>query len=183
MSRESVIQFANTLLRDGGARDLQNAVNDFASSLVDAGQKRGFEFSVEELGEFLSATFFPDGATPESPEYDRRQWASVIQKVLTDLRVSNPDHKMFQTMSFDSTDGGDAHLRELLEQAAKNQAAEDAASPVTKPAQPAVDAFEPEDTYFDATSASADELMEARKRMQAEGEGREQGSKPFWKVW
>ncbi len=182
MSRESVTQFANALLTDESVqRDLQNAVNDFASSLVDAGQKRGYEFSVEELGSLLPGTFFSDGSTPETPAHDRRQWAPVIQKVLCSLKVSNPDHKMFQTMTFDSVGGSDDHLRELLAQAAQNKQ-DQAPEPVAAKVEADVDAFEPEDTYFDATTASLSEIEEARRRMQAD-EASPHLDKPFWKVW
>lgn len=183
MSKESLRQFANSLLSDSGAqRDLQNAVNDFASSLVDAGQSRGFEFTVEELGTFLAQTFFPDGSTPETPADDRREWASVIQKVLGNLRVSNPDHQMFQTMSFDSA-GGDEHLRELLEQAAQNQQNSASAKPTVPTPTPDVAAFEPEDTYFDGSTATDQDVQDARRRMQDEGAKGDDASKPFWKVW
>ena len=185
MSRDAVFLFANTLLKDSGAqRDLQTAVNDFASGLVDVGSKRGFDFSVEEIGEFLTATFFPDGSTPDNPAADRRQWAPIIQKMLTELRVSNPDHQMFQTMAFDSLDD-DGDLKALLEQAKQTQKAA-APAPVAKaPAEPQVDAFEPEDSYFDAQSSTEKELEEAKRRL-AEMESQQEAAaanKPFWKVW
>lgn len=178
MSKESITQFANGLLTDAvGQRDLQNAVNEFASSLVDAGQKRGFEFTIEELGAFLSQTFFPDGSTPETRADDRREWAPALEQALGNLRVSNPDHKMFQTMSFDSVDND---VRELMEQAAQSQAA--APAKAATPAAAEVDAFEPEDSYFDKSTAQLTEIEEARRRLQAEESGANK-EKPFWKVW
>lgn len=181
MSRESVSRFANELLGGAaGQRDLQSAVNDFASSLVDAGQKRGFEFTVEELGAFLTQVFVPDGSSPETPAHDRRSWMPVITKLLSELRVSNPDHKMFQTMTFDSVGGQDG-LEELLAQAASNQAAQ-AAPAAEEPATPAVDSFEPEDSYYEATTASEKDVEAARQQLRNESGG-SQSNKPFWKVW
>lgn len=189
MSRDAVFLFANTLLKDSGAqRDLQTAVNDFASGLVDVGSKRGFDFSVEEIGEFLTTTFFPDGSTPDNPAADRRQWAPIIQTMLTELRVSNPDHQMFQTMAFDSLDD-DGDLKALLEQAKQGQAQKAAAATpapaATVPPEPQVEAFEPEDSYFDAQSSTERELEEAKRRL-AEMESQQEAAaanKPFWKVW
>lgn len=199
MSAESVCQFAQSVLSNKATqRELQKVMNDLASSVAEIGQNDGCQITVQDVGQFLMTTFFPDGSTPDSPVYERRQWLPIIQGMLTQLKVSNPDNKMFQTMSFDNVDDESGELKSLLDAVRNQNATPAAATPAPAvaaaavaaaapaiPAPPAVDAFEPEESYFeDNQSNVAQELAAAQQRIaEMEGAMQTQPDKPFWKVW
>ncbi len=135
MAQEALIRFAETLMRDNaGQRTLQNVLNDLAAALVEAGKTHGCEFSVEDVGGFLTTTFYPDGSTPAGPVYDRKQWSPVLQGMLQQLKVSNPDHQMFQTMSLDMLGADEQAVLQSALQAAS--AGRKAAEPEVTPAAP-----------------------------------------------
>ena len=137
MAESSVAQFAAQILESPALqRRLQTICNDLAAAIADAGAEQGHTISVEDVGQFLSETFYPDGSTPASPACDRRTWNPVLQKMLQNLKVTNANHQMFQTMSLDSMDDeGKSLLTEALKQAGKGSPAAAPAAP--EPAQPA----------------------------------------------
>lgn len=196
MAQEAFVRFAQTLMRDpAGQRTLQNVMNDLAAALVEAGKTHGFEFSVEDVGGFLTTTFFPDGSTPAEAVYDRKQWTPVLQGMLQQLKVSNPDHQMFQTMSLDMLGADEqAVLQAALQTAAAGRKPAEqpetpapatpapvAERPEPQPASPATpapapaaeenhDVFEPEEAYgadAPADNAVNAQLEEAHRRIEA----------------
>ena len=187
MSAETAKQFAQIVLSSKAAqRELQKVMNDLASSVVEIGKREGCEITVQDVGQFLLTTFFPDGSTPDSPVYERRQWLPIMQEMLTQLRVSNPDHQMFQTMSFEGLNDESGELQELLKAARSQQESKSQATPVPAvPTAPAVEAFEPDESYFDDSSNSVDKELAAAQQRIAEMEGALEAKtdKPFWKVW
>lgn len=202
MSKDALLRFGERLLSNQAQqREFQTVINDLAAAIVDAGKRQGCEFTVQELGEFLNETFFPDGSTPERPVNDKKQWAPVFRGFLQQIKVSNPNHQMFQTMSLDTMEAEEKDaLEDLLRAAAaKKEGGRTGAAPASADApagpwgtpappsdEPQEEAFEPDESYMlqldDETARKLAAAEERLKQMEGHLENSSSNSS-WWKIW
>ena len=80
--------------------ELQEALNECVTQLVEIARANGTDISVRDAGEYISQHLFPD---PDPAPDDRLNL--VFSGMLKRVKVQDPNNRMFKTMSVGTMDG------------------------------------------------------------------------------
>lgn len=101
MAYSNAIRFSLDLLESPRVQsEVQTALNECLTAIVDLARQQDCQFTVEELGAYLSESLFKAGAD------DDDVLSSLFANMLARAKVQDPNHQMFKTMSVGSLEGG-----------------------------------------------------------------------------
>jgi len=80
--------------------EMQTALNECLTGIVDVARQHDCQLTVEELGTYIGDTLFTDHA--DADDVLNSLFANMLRKA----KVQDPNHQMFKTMSVGSMDGG-----------------------------------------------------------------------------
>jgi hypothetical protein len=73
--------------------EVQTALNDFVTTIIDISKTSGHSLTLDEVRDYLL-----DEVVAEEADDDR--WNGLLRKLISRLRIVDPDNQIFKTMSF-----------------------------------------------------------------------------------
>lgn len=73
--------------------EIQTAFNDFVTATIDLSKSAGHPVTLDEIRDYLLDEVL-------DPESDDDRWNAFLRKLISRLRIVDPDNQIFKTMSF-----------------------------------------------------------------------------------
>lgn len=123
MSNREAIRFSSDVVRSLRLQEqLQSQLNELLTAVADLARQKDLQIKVEELAEFIAGGVL--GESPEEAADADHEWNQLLGSMLKRVKVQDPNHQMFKTMSVGSMESGlSSELQAAVEAARRRTAA------------------------------------------------------------